>query len=575
MNKFLKLFLILSSLLIIFVSCSNGTNSPTTTQADNPTTDNPTTDTLHKFSTLAYMKYMLTDLSNVKGLSISKNITTNQSRSALSEASKYFLFKTETGSNYDLEKVTFKKQIEITDEIYDEDGNIIDENKIITQDEIEAQINKVYITDDFIFLQFIPIKTDSEELSSILKTVYTPDNGYSDIVINNVKKGFIVSGKLNGTDFSKKEFISIRDQYKVNIDGPINDIKYTFEQMCYYNNSICKSYVINRKNGCLYELPDFSEYVVYDDDENLTTYCEPVLFQDTLKVGQYTFKIEITDENKLQFTRIAVSGFPYKDRYGNRFSLNSELSGLDTKNNVYHIQHDSFIYNIINDNRLLIWGQYSDINWPAIDYDIKVFGKNFTKESLSVDDNLEFYGCFGPCIIKNGEIYLSDIKFDLNSNIIYQCKLPVGVRPDDDTHTYLQQFYISDGEGSYSDDYVTTINKIPFIKIIVKNDFSTAEEQNLKYVFKYYYISLVNLLSDDFEKYLIPLKYENEQYIKTVGKNQTSTTINFWEQFDFSGITKYKLNLMEDTDGTLIPCVTLESQNTYQNIPETIIVYPL
>lgn len=36
MNKFIKLFLILSSLLIIFVSCSNGTNSPTTSPTDNP-----------------------------------------------------------------------------------------------------------------------------------------------------------------------------------------------------------------------------------------------------------------------------------------------------------------------------------------------------------------------------------------------------------------------------------------------------------------------------------------------------------------------------------------------------------
>ena len=50
-------------------------------------------------------------------------------------------------------KVTFKKSTIVDENVYDSQGNLIDSNRTITQEEIPAQINKLHVNSDYMFMQ--------------------------------------------------------------------------------------------------------------------------------------------------------------------------------------------------------------------------------------------------------------------------------------------------------------------------------------------------------------------------------------------------------------------------------------
>ena len=56
-----------------------------------------------------------------------------------------------------IQKVTFMKNREVTEDVYDENGQLIDSNRRIEQDELDGQINRMYTTKRFTFVQFVPI----------------------------------------------------------------------------------------------------------------------------------------------------------------------------------------------------------------------------------------------------------------------------------------------------------------------------------------------------------------------------------------------------------------------------------
>ena len=554
--------------LTVFVSCSNLNNS---------STQSSTNDSSVNFNSISFLKYMATDLTNARGLSIQKQDSPAAARSASSSLSKYYLLKTNTGSETDLEKVTFTKQNEITTEILDENGKVIDASIEITQDELPAQINKVYITEDFIFIQFVPesvTNNDKDKLLSIIKAQYTSKNGYSDIEIIDkywtyALQGWEVSGKRNGESFTKKEIIPTFRETSSNVDYPSGlgeDYEYNFEQVGYYNNSICKSYVISRKTGNLYEFPDLSEFIGRNDN----TPHGPCLYQDTVKICSYTYKFELNEDNNLVFTRIATSGFPYKDKYGNRFSLQSDMSGLDPNSNVYHINYNT-TWHITSDKRIFFFKSSSDyfINSSSDSLNFFIFGENFSENKLTATDNFKYNAnnTSSYRLVKAGELYAADIgwpnyfrKYNSSGNILISRDYPT----------------LSETNLSAETEFYTADCNAPYIYIVVKNDSTTASAQNLKYVLKFYYISLIDFLEEnEFESKLKPLLYGEKQYIKTIGYNPIAADSNMFQYSDFSGTINYKLNLTKDSDGNLIPCITLESVVNYENVEETIVVYPL
>ena len=54
-------------------------------------------------------------------------------------------------------RVTFKKNSEVTEDVYDENGELIDSNRKIKQEEMDGQINKIYTTKEYTFIQFVPM----------------------------------------------------------------------------------------------------------------------------------------------------------------------------------------------------------------------------------------------------------------------------------------------------------------------------------------------------------------------------------------------------------------------------------
>lgn len=150
MNKFIKIFLTIS-LLIIFVSCSDGINSPSTSPTNNPTTDNPTTgeeqnngEKLLKTSSTKKLKLDIMDATN---LYIGKSTaSTNSSRAVQGDVVNKLFKITENGYS---QEITYQYDITVTNEyeitydepVYDENGNQTGtEQKTKTETRIETKV---------------------------------------------------------------------------------------------------------------------------------------------------------------------------------------------------------------------------------------------------------------------------------------------------------------------------------------------------------------------------------------------------------------------------------------------------
>ena len=118
---------------------------------------------------LAYMDSLSMNLTGKKGLTIAKGSVDSSKVKLLSDDGssneKNMLYSTTDISDYDddyicsevKEQVSFKLYKSTNEEVKDENGNVVSVNSVITQDNINAQINKIYVTDKFTFMQFVAI----------------------------------------------------------------------------------------------------------------------------------------------------------------------------------------------------------------------------------------------------------------------------------------------------------------------------------------------------------------------------------------------------------------------------------
>ena len=199
MNKFIKLFLILTTLLIIFVSCSGESTTPT----DNPTTDNPT------IKSQSISKKLKLNISDATNLYIGKSTSSSRSARVASNDTEKKLFKiTEDGYvqeiiySYEVTTVT-EYEIPYEVEIFDEEGNVIGtttETKIETKTEVTTEtatetftpssffnINNNYLFVCFKSDSYLVRKTDGSAFS-VPKEIGLPDkNGFDFLNANPIR----------------------------------------------------------------------------------------------------------------------------------------------------------------------------------------------------------------------------------------------------------------------------------------------------------------------------------------------------------------------------------------------------
>lgn len=236
---------------------------------------------------------------------------------------KYYLYSTsqkyENGNvEYDansIQKVTFKKKTTINEDIYDNKGNVISSNQTITQEDISAQVNKLYVTGKYMFMQFIPILFESGNY--------------------NYYEG----------DTLKTEYLEVRPS---SLTYDLNGIS-EFDTKNYYSSALSQSFVIDNETGYIYKIENFSIASIIDSDlvkdSNNNIYKMSKNNQGTLSF------IDVMPNKDVQilYENIAT------DKYGYTFVYNDKIEQVDSENKIIYykrwcmIDKDKNVYLIASD----------------------------------------------------------------------------------------------------------------------------------------------------------------------------------------------------------------------------------
>lgn len=310
---------------------------------------------------------------------------------------RYYLYSTtQTYQNgnveYDsssIKKMSFKKNISVTEDVYDENGNLIDSSTSITQEEINAQVNKLYVTDKYSFIQFVALVDESGYYQ------YYDENG-------EVKQAY-VELRPNSLTFDENGISS-------------------FDKENYYSSALSQSFIINNENGYIYKIENLRIKKIHDVD---------------IVIGQDNniYKIYFTDDNNLVFRdilpnkTISISKVA-TDSNGWTLVANDSITLTDVENKIiyrkigypnhnYLIGEDMKIYrlnaNTSSIDKIVLEGNEVDIDNNSIikcylrKGDLQIFNNEYYRNHLSNP----FYGLYKGYAFSYGcvSVYYGDPQF--------------------------------------------------------------------------------------------------------------------------------------------------------------------
>ncbi len=224
------------------------------------------------------------------------------------EQKNYLYTTTETYENGDVEyegssitKVTFKKNTTVEENVYDSNGNLIDSNKVVEQEEIPAQINRLFVNEKFMFMQFV---------------AEVGESGNYNYVAGNE---------------TKSEYVELRPDALTYDENGISD----FDLKGYYSSALSQSFVVDMTNGNIYKISEFNIAKIHDTD---------IVKDDD---GNY-YKVSINNQRELVFTDI----MPNKeveidnvltDKYGYTFVANSHIDSTDSENKIVYFTNTKYM----------------------------------------------------------------------------------------------------------------------------------------------------------------------------------------------------------------------------------------
>ena len=201
-----------------------------------------------------------------------------------------------------ISEVTFKKNTSTTEEIYDNNGHLITTDSIITQEDLDAQINKVYTTKRYTFLQFIARVDNSG--------IYPYFNSNKEI---------------------EYEDITVRPSSMTYDENGVAE----FDKTDYFSGNLTASFVIDNETGFIYKIENF--------------YIKS--FHNGLVVDEkgYYYIIKTNENHCLTFTDIlpnkdcTVNNAVF-DNYGWTYVANDLIDSIDNENKVvYTTIRDKYI----------------------------------------------------------------------------------------------------------------------------------------------------------------------------------------------------------------------------------------
>ena len=198
-----------------------------------------------------------------------------------------------------LYRVTFRKNTNVTEDIFDSEGNLIDSNTTIVQSEIPAKINRFYVGREFTFIQYIPLMTRTG-------TYYFLD-------ANGNRRMVDIEVRPDDNQLVRREWDWSRNQY----------ILIDFDRVNFFSDELHKSFVIDNNTGFIYMIEDF---FINEINNGL------------IRSGSLIYGIRINDDDELEFyslfqnEMIRVLDF-FRDNYGNNYIRTDSLNILDASTN--------------------------------------------------------------------------------------------------------------------------------------------------------------------------------------------------------------------------------------------------
>ena len=223
-------------------------------------------------------------------------------------------------------RVTFKKNSEVTEDVYDNNGKLIDSERKITQEELDSQINKIYTTKEFTFIQFVPMVEKSGWYS-----YQTAD------------------GKWNGEYvYLRPEGMTYDEQGVADFDKGIptgNEFQTGYDRsfpLSYYTSPLSASFVIDNATGYIYKI----ENLRIDGFQNglIKSYVPRDQFG-TFDYGSFGqanyYSLSVDEEHNLVFTDVLPNkdieiNNVYYDKYDWLYVLNNRIDDIDVARKVVY-----------------------------------------------------------------------------------------------------------------------------------------------------------------------------------------------------------------------------------------------
>ena len=208
-----------------------------------------------------------------------------------------------------VEKVSFKKNDSVKEEIYDSDGEVISSERRLTQEEIPAQINKFYATENFQFMQFVFVR-QAKANDMLFK-----EGGHYYLNDYTVRYG---------------EYTEVRPDDLVYDENGITE----FDRTGYRNSEYVKNFVVDRATGYIYQIENFNIDVVFN--------TSIVGVDDgTESFRYYYYRISVNPEGELLFTDVMPNREVWvygveTDKYGYTFVWNDAINLIDKENKIYY-----------------------------------------------------------------------------------------------------------------------------------------------------------------------------------------------------------------------------------------------
>lgn len=391
-------------------------------------------------------------------------------------------------------KVTFKKSTIVDENVYDSQGNLIDSNRTITQEEIPAQINKLHVNSDYMFMQFVALVNKSGD--------YHYYEG----------------------DQLKWEYVDLRPDELVYDENGISE----YDLTNYYSSALSQSFVVDLKNGFIYKISDI----------NILKICDENVVQD---VNGNFYKMTINANNELTFTDIMPNkdvsiNNVVTDKYGYIFVANSNINSVDEDNKIiyftdklYMISDDKQVYlidyingTLLNEiNKIVINGIEEDIDIT----NLTVSGLSLIKQNFISPNIIGYYKGY---VVYQQNIYGDGGAILIEDSIIYQTSVRRNIHWFNQDFTTSTLILFLDNNLYYMnvnlDDYLGTKSLINF------TDFTKISDKQLARVTENYYQIIGG----------------NKILIKNVYAEKTVTSTNYYKLVNDNN--EIKLELLENKE---------------------------